>query len=64
MSDFKLAVIENIVIYIIVTVGIVITKTGWPLFLLIFVNTKITGPHKKVKRDLRPATMKEIRGKK
>ena len=34
----KWSVIENIAIYVLVVAGIVWSRTGWPLFLLLFVN--------------------------
>ncbi|CAE6811254.1 hypothetical protein R69746_05630 [Paraburkholderia aspalathi] len=38
MSDYAWAVIENIVIMVLVSIGIYWTATGWPLALLIFIN--------------------------
>ena len=34
----KWAVIENIAIYALITIGVIASKTGWPLVLLICVN--------------------------
>ena len=34
----KWPVIENIAIYALITIGIIVSKTGWPLVLLLCVN--------------------------
>jgi hypothetical protein len=38
----KWGIIENIVIYVLVIGGIIWSRTGWPLALLMFVNTRMS----------------------
>jgi hypothetical protein len=37
--NLKWAIIENIAIYVLVIIGIIWSRTGWPLLLLLFVNS-------------------------